>query len=78
MQTSDNIAGIQAEIERLSKKLAELRNERNDLVRQRYQELFNIQTWHKIKAEWVYQEIAKETGLTRQLVKKIIHEGKQI
>lgn len=53
-----------------------LRQDRNDWIIKRYKELYNIDTWHKIKAEFVYSTIAKESGLSTSLVKKVILTNK--
>lgn len=53
-------------------KLKALRKERNDLIIARYKELYNIETWHKLKAEYVYATIGKESGINTSLVKKVI------
>lgn len=65
-----------SEIERAETHLRKLKTERDDLVRTRYKELFNIETWHKYKTEYVYSVIAKESGLSIPLIKKIIRTGK--
>ena len=57
-------------------KLDALRQERNDLIKARYKELYNIETWHKLKVEYVYSTIAKEAGLKSSFVKKLIQKHK--
>lgn len=70
------IKTLQKHIATTRLKLDALRKERNVLIRNRYKELYNIETWHKVRAEYVYSTIAKESGLSISLVKKIIHPKK--
>jgi len=57
-------------------KLDELIKERNELIICRYTELYNIDNWHKLKAEYVYSTISKESGLSISLIKKVILTNK--
>lgn len=49
-----------------------LRQDRDESIKARYRELYNINTWHQIKAGYVYMRIAKEYGISTVSVRRII------
>jgi hypothetical protein len=71
-----SVKEINHAIDRSRTKLEALIKERNQLIISRYKELYNIDTWHKLKAEYVYSTIAKESGLSISLIKKVILTNK--
>ena len=71
-----SLQDINPTIERTRCELDALIKERNNLIISRYKELYNIDTWHKLKAEFVYSTIAKESGVSLSLVKKVILTNK--
>lgn len=46
--------------------------ERNKLIRKRYEELFNINTWHMTKAYYVYMQLAKEFKVSVSTIKNAV------
>ncbi|MEJ1242118.1 hypothetical protein WBG78_28480 [Chryseolinea sp. T2] len=54
----------------------ELLRQRNNLIVERFKELYNINNWHYLKLEYVYSVIAKEFKLSTRTVKAIIYSAK--
>lgn len=63
---------ISREIQDLKARLDQLIKERNEMIRELYTEMYNVNTWNKTKVGYVYVFIGKEFGLTDKTVKNIV------
>lgn len=60
------------QLEKLEAQMDAIRQLRNEEIKKRYTELYNISTWHHVKLGYVLQVISKEFELSTFRIRAII------